>query len=214
MAPVRAPDATPRLNRQERAAQTRLRMVQAAHRLFLADGYEATTMQDVADAAGVAVQTVYYTFKTKAQLLAQVESHAVLGDRPAAAWRTTPEAERLGAAASPDELVKLFVAMDTDIKSRLAPLVAAVGPALPADPDALERRERGRAEFFKQFVDGLARLTPLRSGMTNRRALDILLAVNSLPTFVELTARRGWTTRQWQNWLTHTIQTQFLPPIS
>lgn len=198
------------MSRQERAAQTRLRMIQAAHRLFLADGYEATTMQAVADAAGVAVQTVYYTFKTKAQLLAQVEGFAVLGDRPSAQWRDTTAGERLRTATSADELIKDFVSMDTDIKSRLAPLVAAVGSALPSDPETVASRERGRSDFFKQFVDSLARLAPLRPGMSVRRALDILLAVNSLPTFVELTTRRGWTTRQWQNWLTHTIQTQFL----
>ena len=50
---------TPKLRRQERAAQTRLRMIEAAYRLFLEHGYEATTMQDVADTAGVAGQTVY-----------------------------------------------------------------------------------------------------------------------------------------------------------
>jgi hypothetical protein len=54
----------------------------------------------------------------------------------------------------------------------------------------------------------------VRTGVTTRRALDILLAVGSLPTFIELTSRRGWTTGQWKNWLTYTIQTQFLSDIS
>ena len=40
----------------------------------------ATTMQAVADEAGVAVQTVYFTFGTKAKLLAAVERRAILGD--------------------------------------------------------------------------------------------------------------------------------------
>lgn len=186
-------------------------MVKAAYLSFLEHGYDATTMQGVADAAGVAVQTVYYTFKTKAQLLAEAESFAVLGDRPADQWRETPALQRLRAASNSDELVKLFVAMDTDIKSRLAPFVAAVGAALPSGPDAVAGRARGREEFFKAFVDRLTQLGPLQAGMTARRALDILLAVDSLPTFIELTTHRGWTTRQWQAWLVRTIQTQLLP---
>jgi AcrR family transcriptional regulator len=185
-------------------------MVQAAYRLFLEHGYEATTMQAVADAAGVAVQTVYYTFKTKADLLAEVEGHAVLGDRPHAQWRDTLPAQRMTNATTSAELIKVFVAMDTDIKSRLAPFVLAVGSALPSDPDAVAQRDRGRTEFFKTFVDRLAALAPFRQGMTPRRALEILLAVNSLTAFLELTTRRGWTTRQWQAWLTHTIESQFL----
>jgi AcrR family transcriptional regulator len=200
-----------KLSRQERANRTRLRIIETAYRLFLARGYDATTMQDVADAAGVAVQTVYYTFKTKAQLLANAESFAVLGDRPSTEWRDSKPAEQLQTATSHGDLVERFVAMDTDIKSRLAPFVSAVGSALPSDPDAVATRERGREEFFRSFVDRLAQLGSLRSGMTTRKALDILLAVDSLPAFIELTTRRGWTTRQWQTWLAYTIHTQLLP---
>src|ERR1700758_4924434 len=107
-------EVTPKVSRRERAAQTRLRKIEAAHRLFLERGYEATTMHDVADTAGVAVQTVYYTFKTKAQLLAEAESFAVLGDRPHGEWRNSPLPQELRAASNSDELVKVFVAMDTE----------------------------------------------------------------------------------------------------
>jgi AcrR family transcriptional regulator len=196
-----------KLTRQERADRTRARIVQAAHRLILEHGYEATTMQDVADAAGVAVQTVYYTFKTKAQLLTQVEAFAVMGD----GGRETTLAERINASPSVDDLLTAFVAMDTDIKARLAPFVAAAGPALPSDPQTVARREQGRAGFFKVFIDRLAELASLRAGLTDVRALEILLAVNSLPVYIELTQRRGWSNREWESWLTHTIRTQLLP---
>ncbi|MGN6474864.1 MAG: TetR/AcrR family transcriptional regulator [Mycobacteriales bacterium] len=203
-------DAVNPVTRKERAAQTRLRMIQAAYRLFLDRGYEATTMQDVADAAGVAVQTVYYTFSTKAQLLAEVERFAVLGDRPSTEWRDTKPMIRMETAGTTAELIKAFVAADSEIKARLAPFVAAVGAALPSGPEAVEGRERGRREFFGSFIGRLAELGTLRTGMTAARALDILLAVNSLPVFLELTGQRGWTVRQWQNWLVFTIETQFL----
>jgi len=192
--------------------QTRRRMVQAAHGMFLERGYEATTMQDVADAAGVAVQTMYYTFKTKAQLLAEVESFALFGDRPSSEWGTTPLGVRLRNASTVRELVKAFVSADSEIKTRLAPFMAVVGPALASDPETVARRESGREEFFGFFIGRLAGLKGLRPGVTKKRALDILMVINSLPAFIELTTKRGWTLQQWQAWLTSTIETQFLRP--
>jgi AcrR family transcriptional regulator len=185
-------------------------MIESAYQLFLKHGYETTTMQDVADASKVAVQTVYYTFKTKAQLLAEVEAFAVLGDRPATEWRDTTPVRRLDAATTADELIKAFVVADTKIKARLTPFVAAVGSALPSDPESVAARERGRQEFFRMFIERLTELGQLRKGLTSRRALDILLAVDSLPTFIELTTRRGWTHGQWRSWLASTIESQFL----
>ena len=58
--------------RRQRSLRTRARIVDAAARLFVDDGYVATTIEAVADAAGVAVQTVYYVFGTKRNLLAAV----------------------------------------------------------------------------------------------------------------------------------------------
>ena len=190
---------------------TRGRMIQAAHQLFLEVGYQATTMQAVADASGVAVQTVYYTFRTKQGLLAEVEAHAVLGDRPASEWGQAPWVHRLSAAKDRDVLVRAFVSIDTDIKSRIAPLVAAVGSALAADPDSVRQRERGQDEFFAFFVSRLAALDGLRADVTPAHAVDILHVINSLPNFVELTIRRSWSRPQWRRWLTDTISTQLLP---
>ena len=58
------------LTRRERSRATHWRIVEAAHRLFTIQGYASTTMGQVAEAAGVAVQTVYFVFHTKAALLA------------------------------------------------------------------------------------------------------------------------------------------------
>ena len=53
------------LTRRERSRATHWKNVEAAHRLFSTQGYAATTIAQVAEAAGVAVQTVYFVFHTK-----------------------------------------------------------------------------------------------------------------------------------------------------
>src|SRR6476620_11598448 len=55
--------------RQEQAVQTRTRILDAAGDLFAANGYARTTVRAIADAANVAVDTVYAVFGTKARVL-------------------------------------------------------------------------------------------------------------------------------------------------
>ena len=185
-------------------------IISAAHRLFTEQGYEATTMQAVADTAGVAIQTVYYFFGTKAGLLAEVEALAVLGDRPARSWRDAPWAEDLAHETDPHRLVERFIAADTQIKTRVATFTAAIGPALPGDPDSRARREAGMHEFFRFLVDRLAALGALKPGLTTSRAFDLVCVLNSLPNYIELVVRRGWTPDEWQQWLTQTLAHQLL----
>ena len=79
MATVKAkPEARP--SRRDRAQATRLRITKAAYNLFCERGYAGTTMDDIAVAAGVAVQTVYFTFHTKSELLSRAYDFAVLGE--------------------------------------------------------------------------------------------------------------------------------------
>src|SRR5690349_11037579 len=66
--------------RAARVLENEERILRAAHKLFVADGYRATTLAAVADAAGVAHRTVYVRFGTKATLLKRVIDLAIVGD--------------------------------------------------------------------------------------------------------------------------------------
>src|SRR4051794_13082260 len=65
--------------RRERARQTREKIVRAADQQFRAAGYHGATIAAIARRAGVAEQTVYFVFHTKAELLSDVIDAAVLG---------------------------------------------------------------------------------------------------------------------------------------
>ena len=51
------------------AEQTRQAVLDTARRLFAERGYDATSLQEIADAMGVRKANVYYYFKTKSALL-------------------------------------------------------------------------------------------------------------------------------------------------
>lgn len=201
---------TTRAGRREQAAQTRIRILDAAYRLFSTGGYEATTMQTVAETAGVAVQTVYFVFGTKARLLTEVENRVVLGDAPSEVWRERPWVTRMQQETDPPKLVELFVDVDTDIKSRITPFAIALGPALPSDPQSVAARDRGRDEFFGLFVDRLETLGALRNDVTPLRAMDVIRVINTTDAYADLTIRRGWTVREWKAWLTDLLSVQLL----
>src|SRR5687767_8230835 len=95
--------------RAAKAAATRARMLAAARSLFVARGYTATTMRSIADEAGVAVQTMYFTFATKRAVLSELLDLEVAGDTAPVATLERPwVAEAL--AAPPKELIELLVA--------------------------------------------------------------------------------------------------------
>src|SRR5438552_665417 len=54
--------------RQEQANMTRRRILDAARRLMARGTYSSVTMEEIANEAGVAYQTVYAVFGTKLQL--------------------------------------------------------------------------------------------------------------------------------------------------
>src|SRR6266536_2157914 len=73
--------------RQQQAAATRQAILEAALRLFEQRGYPATTMEQVAAEAGVALKTVYVAFQTKSGLLRVLRSAAPVDPDAAALWR-------------------------------------------------------------------------------------------------------------------------------
>ncbi|MGW1962542.1 TetR/AcrR family transcriptional regulator [Streptomyces sp. NPDC001935] len=59
----------PVVGRAAQAAATRHQIVETAQRLFAGRGYQATSLQAIADEMGLTKAAVYYHFRTKAQIL-------------------------------------------------------------------------------------------------------------------------------------------------
>ena len=60
-----APAKTPRRTQDERSRQTTGQLLAAARELFAADGYAATSLDAIAEAAGVTKGAVYHHFESK-----------------------------------------------------------------------------------------------------------------------------------------------------
>ncbi|MFE6992270.1 helix-turn-helix domain-containing protein, partial [Streptomyces pharetrae] len=91
--------------RRARTAANRARMLGAARDLFTAHGYTATTMKAIADRAGMAVQTLYFTFATKRAILSELVDTEIAGDTEPVATLDRPWVAGGGAAIPRGEAV-------------------------------------------------------------------------------------------------------------
>lgn len=197
-------------SRRDRAAATRRAIIEAATLELTESGYQATTMAAIARRAGVATQTVYFVFHTKATLLMAAIEAAVLA-RGAPPQLTAWWAEAT-AGADGSRAVEAFVYGSVDILERAAPLVHVGRSAAATDPDlqdALARNERLREAGYLEFVETLKARRLLREGVTIADATETLLTLVGPAVFVEVTRERGWDVRRYAGWATEAL-TQLL----
>jgi AcrR family transcriptional regulator len=175
-------------------------MLDAAYELFCKDGYRATTMEAISERAGVAVQTLYFTFHTKDELFQAVHERTVLGDEnvppPMQPWY-------LAAVASDDVTagVRHICRGVLSISRRVAPMIPAFH-AVAGDPagEVWERSERLRHEGMVQLVDALTKKAPLRHGVTKAHAADVLYLLLGPDLYRTMVLGRGWTEQQLATW--------------
>jgi AcrR family transcriptional regulator len=205
--------ARPGQTRRDRARATRGKIVDSAYRLFCEQGYALTTMEAIAVEGGVAVQTVYYVFRTKAALLREVIETAAAGQAA-----PPPVAERpwmQEALASPDgyRALALTIEHGVDIYARVAPLGAAIQTAAASDPD-IETYWRDVAQNRRagmgRLIAGLAEQGQLRPELDRERAADVMYVLFSHQTFLGLTHDADWTIPEYKAWLYQILAVQLL----
>lgn len=162
-------------------------------------------MKAIAEEADVAVQTLYYTFHTKAALLGEALGAAIVGFDQ---WHEPPAdpdmaellpwhswwAEFESAPTSADAL-DVFVTHGIGVLERVAPLVAALhGGTGDSEAAAVVRiAEERRVAAYGEVVRAIARKPGgLGSGLNEARATDLLVVLFSAELYHALANGRGW----------------------
>ena len=162
--------ATARLTRAERSAQTRDELLAAAQRRFFKAGYHATTLDDVADAAGYTKGAVYSTFGSKAGLFLALFDDII--DRRLAATRAIIDTEDSGSEASLRALADQPV-QDPNARFLLLSIEFWVHAARePALLDAFSQR-------YRRLRASLAELAPQDSPLDPQRWALVTLALSN-----------------------------------
>jgi AcrR family transcriptional regulator len=200
---------SPRTRRAQRAAATRRRVVEAASRLFVERGYRSTTIEAVAAAADVSVETIYKRFGNKAGLLKAAREVAVAGAPEPEEFFTFPAApidEAISAASGQEARLRTLSELSSRRMERLAPFHrllrnAGTGDAELADfvaKDHAARRESQRANI--RFI---AEGGPLRLDVDE--AAGTYSALANPDVYLMLIDQFGWTADEYRAWLADSV---------
>jgi AcrR family transcriptional regulator len=199
-----------RLNRREvAAAETRREILRAARRLFAANGYAGTSLQQIAEESGVAVQTIYSSVGSKAALVLALND---LIDEEA-------DVAQLGTGVLGETDPAAMIAKGIHLTRRLnelcGDLIQVLLSAAPAEPDVaavvadgMRRHELGASAMAER----LEALGALQTGTTPVRAAAVLSMMTSPASWLQLTQRAGWTFDESEAWLTASLAQLLLDP--
>jgi AcrR family transcriptional regulator len=182
--------------RAERAAVTRRAVVEAARALFTAQGYAATTVGQIAERAGVAVDTLYAAVGRKPLLLREVVETVISDEDGPVPAEQRGYVRAIRAAATAGEKIDLYAAALARTGPRAAPVFLALRDAAARDATCAalhtEITER-RAANMRLFAADLRATGELRPDLSDDDVADIVWSMNAADYYALLVLRRGWT---------------------
>jgi AcrR family transcriptional regulator len=194
--------------RQQQASDTRSRILDAAQRLFTERGYGATSIESIASEAGVATDTVYASFRTKAGVLHKLLDVRVGGDDAPVPLLDRKGPQGVRAEPTQRRQVAGFAADVAQILERARPVDDIMRGAAAVDPEiaALRARMQGlRYDNVRQFVSWLAAKGPFRGGIGEEEATAIIWTLASPEVHGLLRDGRGWPLERYVAWLGDTL---------
>jgi AcrR family transcriptional regulator len=191
--------------RTDQAERTRHRILESAFRLFAERGYAGTTITAVAEAAGVAPETIYVSLGGKRGLLEGAIEMAITGAEDG-------ETARFAEPPSAPERLERMVAHSCRILARTRPIHAVIRGAADKEAFAADLGRRLLRDRLAAQTDRirthLAR--DLRPGLTAEQAGERYCVLASPDLYYLLTVELGWTADQHQSWLTELLQRELL----
>jgi len=200
--------------RRAQSVETRQRILEATRGLVVERGYRATTVAEIARRAGIHVDTVYELVGRKPVLLRVLVEQALSGADGAVVAEEREYVKAVRAEPDPARKLAIYARAVREIQVRMAPLHLAVQDASATEPEAQqiwrEISDRRAANMRKLAAD-LKAAGGLRAGMSIDKAADVIWATNSSELYVLLTAERGWSADEYEDWLAETWRRLLLP---
>jgi AcrR family transcriptional regulator len=188
--------------RQVQAEQTRRDIVAAARVLFAKQGYARTSVGQIADAAGVSVQTIYDSLGSKRAIVSQ------LNDLIDEEGGVNPLAARISLEDDPAKLVGIAVAISRQINERCEDVVRLVYGSAALEPElAMVRDEsiRRHSEGIRRLTQRLADLDALSERVTVEHAADVIAALTTPQVARTFVFDYGWSFDHWEDWTKETL---------
>jgi len=201
--------------RDEQARTTRRTIVEAGAALFVERGYAGTTVDAIAERAGVSRKTVFTSVGGKVGLLKLAIDWALVGDDEPVSLDARPEVRELGQETDPQRAVVMWAHMVTGIAARLALLHPVLTAAADVDEQAASLNaisERNRLGGARGFVEQLHSLGALRGDLSVERAAAMASLLMDPLGYRRLVLGDGWTADEYADWVARLTAASFFPP--
>lgn len=199
--------------RDEQAARTRARILEAASQLFLERGYARTTVTNIAELAGVARDTVHAVFGNKARVLTALIDLRLVPDDSVPRARELPEALAIKNEHDQRTQIDLFATFIARLSTNLRPVFEILRTASAVEPEAADvfkEMDRHRLDNMHIYANWIAARGPLR--VSTRQAGQIMWTLASPDVGRMLCDELGWSQSEHANWLADTLARTLLRP--
>lgn len=200
--------------RQAQARETRQQIILTARKLFIERGYAGATIELIAHEAGVSPETIFAVFGNKRGVLAGLIDISVGGDDQPILLMQRPGPQSVLHEQDPVRQLHLFAQDISNILERVAPVFEIVRMAAKTETDIANLLKHMLEERFHNLeilVDFLSKNHPLRNGLDNTQATEIVWTMTSPEVFSLLTKDRGWTKEKYVTWLGDALTRLLLP---
>lgn len=200
--------------REESQRKTHAKILDAAHALFVANGYVATSIRKIAAQADVAEQTVYSAFADKLSILLAVIMRVLASDEEATSLEASDVVRNLRAESDPR--ARLRLAMEwarRTYEHGVYELEAVILEAADSAPGARGLRDEvlnRRLDTHRLLVGLILEGVRIKGGLSLDDAAAFIDAVDSAAVFKTLTSDRGWSIEKYTQWMTLLFDRVFL----
>jgi AcrR family transcriptional regulator len=199
--------------RRAQAATTRRAVIDAATRLFIERGFVATSVEDIATAAGVSRATVFTSVGGKGTVLKTAYDVALVGDDEPVPMPQRPWAQGVRLATTAEAMLDAYADLVLVVTGRVGPITEAIRGAASADPEVLEvwhKIQEERRIGAGNIVRFAMERGGIREGLDPEAAADVVWLLTDPSLYVRLVIERGWAPRAYRDWLASTLETQLL----
>jgi AcrR family transcriptional regulator len=196
--------------REAQAKRTRERILAAARETFREKGYGATTLADIARAAGVAEPTVRATFKTKPNLVEHLLRLAVRGEDDELQLHQREAFQQVLAAPDANTLLDRLADLAESLHGRswdVMEIARGAGSSDPAIAQIYEQRPRARLTNQRAVAKRLAELGALPDGTSVETAADLLWLYTAPEIYRMLVIDRKWSPNRYHTWFRAAVGT-------
>jgi AcrR family transcriptional regulator len=190
------------ITRKRQAAETRSRIVAAAHRLLRNEGFSGMTIEAIAKKANVSVPLVYAIFKSKTGILTALLDESMFGSDYEEIVRYAQS------ATDPETRLRRAAAVARQIRSAQSAafeLMRGAGVVAPELAKLERQRERLRYDREESVITSLQDSGKLRPDLNYQKVRDIFWMLTGGDVYRMLVGERGWTPEQYEGWLADTF---------